>query len=222
MIPYDNKQEALNWLNERTIRPKENKENGKQKSLTNKVRRTSSLEKKNSLLKLIMVVLFTVSFTFLMLKLTAWDQIVSVATRTLSTTIDLPVNDLNHLKTKLLGRGFPRDITNIFLSSSAINGVDQKAKAVIRLKNNNSISFNYVDQRDKTEVAFLLAIAFIVFIPISFLITFMRKRKDNFKKHRCTLTYDFVRVGSKWGPKDILFVKSINNAEAIVESKGIL
>ncbi|MFQ5964360.1 MAG: hypothetical protein ACE5KZ_08760 [Candidatus Scalinduaceae bacterium] len=218
MIPYDNKQETINWVKEEGIRYEEGSKTGikitdnKKKPLL--LSRVWSLATKNTITR-IALILWILSIIYIPIRYLFWNDIQSWKSGIPQVTINLPVNNPKKVKEKLLGKGFPEDqLKEISLSS--LTKMKQGRKVLITNRD-GAIEFEITDLLDWTIISSYICCGYVILFAFVLVMIALRNNNSDIKENRGDINYDSVILPLI--NKEIIFVDNIKKAETIVEYK---
>lgn len=226
VIPCENEEEVKHWLcdNEKVKKRCKSFETNDFSKIDNYsstfFKRIWCTAKKKVLLSWTALIFLVLSALYVPIKFFAWDYAISFTTGIPHATLKLPLSNIDKTKEKLLNRGFPAEITNYFLSSSIINN-KQKKSEIIKLRDKEIIAFvDYTSLCKTADIASYLGIAFIVFIPVVFIIPVLIRGGKDFEHNNKGLSVDSITIKKTDNKEmEIIFVRNINEAEAIVKYK---
>ncbi|ODS34076.1 MAG: hypothetical protein SCARUB_00749 [Candidatus Scalindua rubra] len=218
MVPSDNKQETINWVENEGIRYEESPktdikitDNKKKPSFHS---RLWSLATKNTF-TWIALILWFLSITFLPIRYFFWDNIQSLNKDSSHVTINLPIKDTEKIRKRLLDNGFPKEqVKNIPLLR--LSKTNQNGRALITNKN-GVIEFEIINSQDWTLISSYICGGYIAVFAFILIMLAVRENNGITKHNHERINYDTILLTNK--NKEIVFVNNIKQAETIVEYK---
>ncbi len=218
MVPYDNKQEVINWAKERKLKYKEilnnNLPNTPDEKSVPLLKKIVQLTTRHTLARIALILWF-LSLSYIPIRYLYWNSLLSWKAGAPRVTIQLPTANVEEIKNLLLKNGFPEAPVN---SSpiSRLTKINQKGKASITLRGEKFIEFEIIDQNDLSFKACYFCAAYAVIFACSVVIFSLNKRnlcKNDSKKAQ------FHSIVIPDSNKEIFFVKNLKEAETIVKER---
>lgn len=223
MVPSENRQEILNWMNKKQdisfeINPPGSISIGNTEKSPSFFSRLWSLSTRNAFLWFALSI-WVLSIIYLPIRYQLWDNVQSFRRDDSHITINLPVKNPKRVKERLLNSGFPLDkIKNSPLSrlSKRLEKTDQSGRILIT-NNNGVIEFEIINSRDMSLIISYFCAGYILLFATALIIVAQRKKSGNIVYSSRNINYDSLLLSDM--NKEIIFVDNVKQAEAIVKHK---
>ena len=223
MIPSENRQEIINWINKKQDLNYE-ESSSKNASISNIGKSQSffvrlwSLSTRDTFLWFALII-WVLSIAYLPIRFLFWDNVQSLRRGESHITINLPVKNHKTARKRLLSRGFTLDqIKEIPLlrMSKRLTKTKQTGQVLITNKNGD-IEFEITNSRDLTLIISYICGVYIVIFSTVLVLLALEKGGSDIVRNSHDINYESVRLVDK--DKEIIFVDNIEQAVFIVKHK---
>ena len=223
MIPSENRQEIINWINKKQDLNYE-ESSSKNASISNIGKSQSffvrlwSLSTRDTFLWFALII-WVLSIAYLPIRFLFWDNVQSLRRGESHITINLPVKNHKTARKRLLSRGFTLDqIKEIPLlrMSKRLTKTKQTGQVLITNKNGD-IEFEITNSRDLTLIISYICGVYIVIFSTVLVLLALKKGGSDIVRNSHDINYESVRLVDK--DKEIIFVDNIEQAVFIVKHK---